>query len=134
MTIRDLRPSDASAAASLTPEWDYTGAFANRICLVTDDVSGLVLVSVVPPEADILNLVVAPERRGQGIGRALLQAALTRAAQDGARRIWLEVRESNAAAVHLYETSGFRQTGRRARYYRDPPEDALVLETILTVC
>lgn len=143
MTIRDLAPSDAEAAAVLTPGWtaaDYQaiacGDFPDRVCLVSIDkgLAGLILTSCVPPDAEILNVFVAAAARRQGVARALLTAAKARLAASGAHRVWLEVRESNIAALHLYGAAGFRQVARRSEYYRSPKEDALVLETILTVC
>lgn len=143
--IRELTADDATAAAALTTGWsaaDYLAIaridFPDRFCLVTPDTSGkpagLILASVVAPDAEILNLFVHPSLRRQGLGTALLQAAITRMKEKGARRAWLEVRESNAAALHIYRAAGFRQTGRRLAYYSAPKENALLLETILTVC
>jgi ribosomal-protein-alanine N-acetyltransferase len=138
MTIRDLKESDAPAAAALTVGWSATaylavacGDFPDRFCLVTDDVSGLILASVVAPDAEILNVFVRSDLRRQGIGSALLKAALARMEAAGARRVWLEVRESNVAALHIYGAAGFRRTGRRLGYYDAPKENAVVLETIL---
>jgi len=145
MSIRDLTAADAPAAAALTLGWsaaDYVaiarGDFPDRFCLVTDGISGLILASVVPPDAEILNVFVHSSMRRQGVGSALLQAAVARMKAAGARRAWLEVRESNAAALSIYGAAGFRRTGRRLGYYEAPKESALVLETnletILTVC
>jgi ribosomal-protein-alanine N-acetyltransferase len=49
------------------------------------------------------------------------------AAQEGARRATLEVRESNTAALQLYERLGFHVAARRPGYYTNPSEDALIL-------
>ncbi len=57
----------------------------------------------------------------------LLGAALGAAAGRGATGAVLEVRASNLAAQALYARFGFRVAGRRKNYYRDPPEDALVM-------
>ena len=46
----------------------------------------------------------------------------------GVRKIFLEVRISNTAAIRLYETCGFEQVGERKKYYSDPVEDALVMK------
>lgn len=78
-------------------------------------------------EAEVLNLAVGVDWRRQGIGRRLLQTALEGAIASGARRVFLEVRESNAGALAFYAQLGFAQDGRRRNYYRDPPEDALLL-------
>ncbi len=90
-------------------------------------VLGYVVAWVVVDEAEIANLAVAPERRRTGIGRRLLEAAVTSAVLGGARVLYLEVRESNTAARALYGARGFVLAGRRSDYYRNPVEDALVL-------
>jgi len=53
---------------------------------------------------------------------------LSRAANEGARRVLLEVRESNQVARAFYDRWGFKASGRRRRYYRDPVEDAILLQ------
>jgi ribosomal-protein-alanine N-acetyltransferase len=78
-------------------------------------------------EAEVLDVAVDPVARGRGIGRALLADALRGLGKGGARRAYLEVRESNTVALRLYESLGFRRVGRRRGYYRQPAEDALVL-------
>ena len=78
-------------------------------------------------EGEIGNVAVAPEARGHGVGRLLVDAALAEAAHRGAATVYLEVRESNAVARRLYAGLGFAEVGRRRRYYRQPAEDALVL-------
>jgi [ribosomal protein S18]-alanine N-acetyltransferase len=83
---------------------------------------------IVADELHILDFVVAAERRRQGLGRWLLGFVLERAARRGAERAFLEVRRSNEAALGLYRALGFRMLAERRDYYRDPGEDALVLE------
>ena len=72
-------------------------------------------------------LAVLPAARRHGLGAALLSSVRAWAVEREARRLTLEVRASNAAAVRLYEHSGLRCEGRRPRYYADPEEDALIL-------
>jgi [ribosomal protein S18]-alanine N-acetyltransferase len=79
------------------------------------------------PEAEIANLAVHPAARGTGAGSRLLDALVAEAALRGVERVFLEVRESNAAARALYDRRGFVPVGRRPRYYQKPVEDALVL-------
>lgn len=78
------------------------------------------------PEWELENIVVAPEVRGQGVGRRLMEALLARADQANSHSVFLEVRESNAPARGLYEKLGFQQTGRRRCYYNNPLEDAIL--------
>jgi ribosomal-protein-alanine N-acetyltransferase len=97
------------------------------------EVAGYVVAWLAADEAEIANLAVAPTLRGRGIGGWLLDAVLTEAALGGAVAVYLEVRESNAAARQLYASRGFMEVGRRRNYYRRPHEDALVLRRDLLV-
>ena len=78
-------------------------------------------------EAHITIVAVHPAYQRQGLGQAMLWALLQSAWQRGLERATLEVRESNAAAIALYQKFGFREAGRRRRYYQDNGEDALVM-------
>lgn len=85
-------------------------------------------------EAELATLVVAPDHRRQGIGRALLSAFEAEASARGASRIFLEVAADNDPAIALYTRAGYAQAGRRAGYYRAPGGlriDALVLTRAL---
>jgi len=92
---------------------------------------GYVIARTAADEAEILTLGVADGARRRGIGRALVRAARARVAALGARAVYLEVRESNLAARHLYAAEGFVAVGRRAGYYRRPTEDAIVLRAVI---
>jgi ribosomal-protein-alanine N-acetyltransferase len=78
-------------------------------------------------EIHVLDLAAKDSVRRQGIGRRLVIAALGIAYQYGARKAFLEVRRSNAAALALYEGLGFRMTQVRSEYYESPVEDAIVM-------
>ena len=78
-------------------------------------------------EAHISTIAVDPGLRGQGIGELLLSHALDGARNLGAEMATLEVRASNEAAINLYRKFGFQVVGRRAAYYRDNEEDALLM-------
>ncbi|MDH3239128.1 MAG: ribosomal protein S18-alanine N-acetyltransferase [Alphaproteobacteria bacterium] len=80
-------------------------------------------------ECELLSLAVAARQRRRGIGNALLAAALDRARRDGVGRMFLEVAEDNAVAQRLYRAYGFRQVGRRPRYYRRPRGEAMAALT-----
>ena len=73
----------------------------------------------------IMNVAVDPAHRRVGIATALLAGLIERLAVNA--RYTLEVRESNAAAIALYERYGFRAAGRRRRYYQDNGEDAVIM-------
>jgi ribosomal-protein-alanine N-acetyltransferase len=88
---------------------------------------GYIVFWVVAEEMHILNLAVHPRRRRHGIARALLTEALTQARELEAQVAWLEVRPSNNPALNLYGSFGFKEVGRRPRYYDDTQEDAILL-------
>lgn len=93
-----------------------------------DELSGCIFGVNVAGDAEILNLAVKPTHRRRGIGRELVQRVLEHWKGEAVRRVFLEVRESNAAAIKLYRGCGFRHASRRKKYYSVPEEDALVLE------
>jgi [ribosomal protein S18]-alanine N-acetyltransferase len=88
---------------------------------------GYVVAWFAADEGEIANLAVAPDGWGQGVGRALLDAALDEAQRRRTAAMYLEVRETNDRARRLYRSCGFAEIGRRRRYYRRPVEDAIVL-------
>lgn len=92
---------------------------------------GYVMARISGEEAEILNLAVLPKCRRRGIARCLLEEALAAVVTAGGREAYLEVRQSNAVALSLYQAYGFRPVGVRPDYYRNPPEDALVLRALL---
>jgi ribosomal-protein-alanine N-acetyltransferase len=85
----------------------------------TGEVIGYVLFWHVVDEIHLLNVAVAPPSRRCGVGRALVTEVLSYARSIGARRILLEVRASNRAAIALYEGLGFVRFNVRRRYYSD---------------
>ncbi|MDR3037826.1 MAG: ribosomal protein S18-alanine N-acetyltransferase [Candidatus Adiutrix sp.] len=78
---------------------------------------------LISPEIHLLNLAVRPEYRRRGLARRLLKAMLDLGRHAGAATVFLEVRPTNAEALALYHSFGFRVTGRRPKYY-DDGEDA----------
>jgi len=101
-----------------------------RSWLVAVDGSGVIGyagVAAMPDEAHVMSLAVRADRRGEGIGRALLARLRTEAARLGAKSLTLEVREGNAAAIALYEAEGLSAVGMRKGYYADNGEDAVIM-------
>lgn len=86
------------------------------------------VVQAVADEMHVHNLAVEPDHRRHGLGRRLMELALDWGRRRGARRAFLEVRPTNAPALALYGSLGFRTVSLRRRYYQHPTEDALVLE------
>ena len=78
-------------------------------------------------EIEIHNVVAAPEMRRRGVAAALMKGLLVEARRNGVERVFLEVRQSNRAAIELYARFGFSETGKRRGYYADG-EDALLME------
>lgn len=93
---------------------------------------GFLVARHLAPEWELENIVVATTARRKGLGKQLVEALLAAVRATGSEFVFLEVRESNAAARRLYEQAGFHQTGRRKSYYADPLEDAIVYRRGLT--
>ncbi|MBQ9132124.1 MAG: ribosomal protein S18-alanine N-acetyltransferase [Clostridia bacterium] len=81
-----------------------------------------------PGEGQITNVAVHPDFRRRGCAGAVLRAlTLVALKREDCQQISLEVRESNGAAIALYQQNGFLTVGRRRRFYRNPAEDGLVM-------
>ncbi|QXT40502.1 ribosomal protein S18-alanine N-acetyltransferase [Gymnodinialimonas ceratoperidinii] len=107
--------------ASFTRGWsedEFADLLARPSTLATSTATGFAILQVIVPEAEVVTIVVDPARRGQGEGRKLLNEALKAAAGRGVTDVFLEVDETNAAALALYEKNGFTRTGLRPGYYR----------------
>ncbi len=102
------------------------GNYSGWVAVTGPQVLGFVVSRQTLEEAEILNLAVRPEARRRGLGSQLLLRALQEARRAGVRRVSLEVRTSNRAAIHFYEHHGFQRLGRRRDYYSNPREDALL--------
>ncbi len=89
--------------------------------------AGYALASLVADQGEILNLAVDSESRRRGLGHGLLAAMLDMFRREGAAAVYLEVRQSNAAALHLYQRAGFRPLSTRRAYYRNPTENAVTM-------
>ena len=105
------------------------------LCLVAEDDVGLagdaiVLLRRNSKAARLYSLAVDPDRRGRGIGTCLLAEAERLSAATGRRRMTLEVREDNGAAIRRYLATGYAQAGRKPDFYDDGAA-ALVLEKFL---
>jgi [ribosomal protein S18]-alanine N-acetyltransferase len=98
------------------------------VCLAAIDgekVAGYLVCARYDQAWHLMNIAVDPSARRRGLGRRLLDAMLERAGPDASYT--LEVRTSNAPAISLYESFGFRAAGTRPRYYQDTGEDALIM-------
>lgn len=91
---------------------------------------GFVMAQVAADEAEILSLGVEASWQRHGLGKRLVESISRALATAGARRLFLEVAEDNAAAIALYGKCGFAETGRRKAYYprsNKPAVDALIM-------
>jgi [ribosomal protein S18]-alanine N-acetyltransferase len=108
------------------------GVFA-FIARQDEEAVGFILCRVTAEEGEVLSCGVDGRCRRAGLGRRLLDRALGEAVRRGARRIFLEVGETNAAGRGLYAGLGFRPVGRRPSYYRQGKDggDALIMRADL---
>ena len=99
----------------------------NLVARIGTAVIGYVCVWLVAGELKINNVAVRRDCRGRGGGATLLEAVIELARSRGSEEATLEVRPSNLEARALYERFGFREVGRRKRYYPDSGEDAILM-------
>ena len=145
--VREARPSDSAvikqilsdASLSSLETSDPPGATTNQtaanrvhVCELDNNVVAVLQWRQVAQEVEIFDLAVDIRFRRHGIASFLLENVLALAKDRGANQIFLEVRESNAAAIALYRKFGFSATGHRPNYYRDSNEAALLLRLEFT--
>jgi len=130
ITVYDLLKAVPEAASWTLEGLRRTLESYSACCLTAwkdEAIVGFIAGRRVADEAEILNFAVALPSRRRGVGRALVEALLRVFDKGRVARVFLEVRESNAAAIAFYERLGFRLVGSRADYYQEPREAALVL-------
>lgn len=138
--VRPLRDDDIEElarieAASFSMPWsaeDFRGLLSRNYCLylvaeVDGQIAGCAGLTDSFHEGNIDNVVVAPAFRSCGIGQRLLEELLRRGEACGITAFTLEVRVSNALAIHIYEKLGFVSEGIRPRFYERPVEDAMIM-------
>ncbi|HEY7242514.1 MAG TPA: ribosomal protein S18-alanine N-acetyltransferase [Xanthobacteraceae bacterium] len=123
--VADARALAALHAGSFRRAWSdgefrellsQPNVVAHRVA-IGGSVAGFILSRMVAGEAEILSVAVSSSERGRGLGRQLLELHLRRLAGFGLGPVFLEVAEDNVAARRLYQRAGFRDVGRRERYY-----------------
>lgn len=140
LTIRPLQESDVEPlsiieAESFSMPWsakDFADLLKRDYCVylvaeVEGEVVGCLGMTDICHEGNIDNVVVAERFRGRGIATQLMEALFTEGEKRGVEAYTLEVRVSNAAAIHLYEKMGFVSEGVRPGFYERPVEDALIM-------
>ena len=140
ITVREMRIDDIDKVCeiendSFSMPWPATGFFTYLIredalfivACEDDEILGYCGLICVPDEGDITNVAVQKDCRGRGIGKKLISEIIKRGAEKGVKKIFLEVRVSNEAAIALYKNAGFVQVGLRKNYYEKPVEDAIIM-------
>ena len=141
MEIVKMNESHVASVASIEKEcfgregWSersVAGELTNALALwlVAEEdgtVAGYVGSQTVCGETDMMNVAVAADFRRRGIGEMLVNALVEELKALESHSLTLEVRASNAPAQALYEKLGFKEVGRRPKYYQNPREDALIL-------
>lgn len=123
-------PQEAFVEEVRKNDFSYPAVASTR-ALRARVVCGYLVPWVVFEELHIQNVAVHPRHRGRGLGRWLVEEALALGTRRRCRVALLEVRESNTVARQLYASMGFREEGKRRRYYSQPQENAIVYRKIL---
>lgn len=142
LEISEMKPEDAAEVAVLEKEiftmpWSEKGFLSSlqsqdTLYLVVRENGRIIaycgfLQSF--DEADITNVAVDQTFRGRGVGYQMLRELMERGKERGVGRFTLEVRISNASAIHLYGKLGFETAGIRKNFYEKPQEDAVIMWT-----
>lgn len=140
MCAADLEEVLAIESASFSRPWTRThfedelaSPFGHPVVALAPDgaLAGYLCLKQVLDEAEILDVAVHQGFRGRGVGKALVQWALSFCRERGVELLLLEVRAGNAEAIGLYRRLGFGETGRRRKYY-DNGEDAILMD--ISIC
>jgi [ribosomal protein S18]-alanine N-acetyltransferase len=138
-TIRPFRSGDLDAIVaierqSFSDPWSqqmFEESIAASAQGLVADVDGAVvgyaLIRTAADEAELLTIAIEPAHRRCGMARDLVVQCVVLCRNHRVNTLYLEVRASNDAAQHLYQSMGFRASGRRKNYYDEPTEDAMVM-------
>ncbi len=140
ITVRGLKEADIPRLAEIEAEsfsmpWsaqDFRDLLSHSYCsyvvaLADGQLAGCSGFSNICGVANIDNVVVAADFRGQGIGQRMLEELIRLGEAESVEAFTLEVRVSNAAAIHIYEKFGFVSEGIRPGFYEKPTEDANIM-------
>jgi ribosomal-protein-alanine N-acetyltransferase len=139
--VRPYQPGDSEAVSEICrqspeaaqwPKESYEKAHSSGqivlVALSNAEICGFLVARIAADEAEILNTAVDPAHRRNGVGTLLLRAAISAAQAHNAKTIYLEVRESNRAAIAFYIKHGFVKAADRRAYYNSPTENAVVMK------
>jgi [ribosomal protein S18]-alanine N-acetyltransferase len=136
MTLDDVEQVVAIDRISFSLPWptssfhfELTDNPASRCWVAESDgrVAAMLVAWFIVDEIHIATIATHPDFRKQGIGEKLLSFTLRSAKEEGAVSSFLEVRESNDAAIMMYRKFGYIESGRREGYYKDNGEDAILM-------
>jgi len=141
MILRDMTEADLDAVLGIEREvhahpWtrgNFSDALHSKyLCKVYESEQGMLGYAVLMwavDEAELLDIAIAAQHQRQGWGRKLLEEMIVLARRNDMRRVVLEVRASNAAAIGLYKSMGFADIGLRRDYYpaENGREDAILM-------
>ncbi len=114
---------DAFVSSSKMPFYEFYLALDPQ-----GELCGYIIITSISPECEILDIAVSPKYRRQGIADKLISFVCDKSYEKECDTLMLEVRESNAPARALYEKNGFNVVGRRRSYYKNPTEDAILMD------
>ena len=98
-----------------------------EVAILDNHIVGFSILRQISVDAEIINIAVSKSHRRRGIADKLINSILSYASDNALESIYLEVRQSNEAAIKLYEKHGFMSLGTRKDYYTDPLEDAITM-------
>ena len=145
MTVRGLEPEDSTAVYEIERDcfgdpWTSDALMqavhekGRSVFVAVEDgrTVGYGMIQQVLDECEILRVAVTPKFRRKGAGQLLLEEMIKAAYETGARIYYLEVRESNNAAIGLYKKLKFTESGLRNGYYSNPTENAILMSRAVT--
>jgi ribosomal-protein-alanine N-acetyltransferase len=114
----------------LLNEDNFTSSFVGEIETGEEEpaIVGFVIFHVADRISEIYNIAVDRTYARDGVGTYMMNAVIEASRQEGARKLMLEVRKSNSAAIKFYSRFQFSIAGERHNYYSNPVEDAYVME------
>jgi ribosomal-protein-alanine N-acetyltransferase len=149
-TVRRMRIEDVEQVVEIAaglkdaPHWPRSAYIAAldpaatplRMALIAAEessgaVAGFAVASMLPPQAELESIAVRPDAQRLGVGSKLIDLIVDDLKAAAVSEVLLEVRASNLAGLAFYGRVGWRQTGKRLRYYADPEEDAILMSLAL---
>lgn len=134
-TLEDLQAIHTIEEVCFTTPWSkaslaaYIGDEKHKVfsvALYKGQIIAYMGSSFILDEGEVTNVATLPAYRSLGIGEGLVRYVVEALRQRRVKTLFLEVRPSNAAAIHIYKKCGFKELSRRKDYYSQPKEDALI--------